>query len=636
LIKKNLIYLIAIATAAFLATYCLGQIPDDDAYITFRYAQNIAEGNGFVYNIGEHIQGTTTPLFTLLLSLARLLGFDIPASSVFLSALFLFILGIFAFLLTKEEEGNLVGIFTSTFVILNPWILQCIGNEMALHLCLHMALFYFLCNQKYSIAWIFAALATLNRGDGIIITILLFTVQIIRTKKLPYREISIYSLVLLPWLGFSFFYFGSFFPSTLSAKVAQGESGLFASYSAYTIQYLLIPIKEHPILVLFHLFSVIGLISVIVKKSDLRFVLIWVILFFIGYEILGVSFALRYFIPLTFCNFFFIPMGIAVFSSFVKEASEKIFKAKYYEYYEAVLISIISTTLLFFSIGMTIDYKTQISSKGRFDIYKDTGLWLRDNTISSDTIGLIEIGIIGYYSDRKIIDYCGLITPGTTENMRTRNFSSSFNKFKPDYFVYNSEFSPWLDDIFDTEWFSNSYKKVQNIHNPNFFWTPIRIYEKVDKPAFNLYTEIDQQQLLHDSNCRDIYGSISIGQSFTCQKDNLCAAEILIGTFKKEIKCDLEFELNNINDKPRVVRQINIVDASLKDNSWFRFSFDPIENSRNSKFVFIVKAPGLTEKEAFTIWKISDDNEYRNGSLYLNDKQQLGDLCFRTRCKVGY
>ncbi|HET9481188.1 MAG TPA: hypothetical protein VFP98_05475, partial [Candidatus Polarisedimenticolia bacterium] len=39
----------------------------EDALITFRYAANLAEGLGFVYNAGERVLGTTTPLFTLLL-----------------------------------------------------------------------------------------------------------------------------------------------------------------------------------------------------------------------------------------------------------------------------------------------------------------------------------------------------------------------------------------------------------------------------------------------------------------------------------------------------------------------------------------------------------------------------------------
>ncbi|GAH95705.1 unnamed protein product, partial [marine sediment metagenome] len=31
--------------------------PTDDAYISYRYAQNLAEGNGLVYNLGERVEG---------------------------------------------------------------------------------------------------------------------------------------------------------------------------------------------------------------------------------------------------------------------------------------------------------------------------------------------------------------------------------------------------------------------------------------------------------------------------------------------------------------------------------------------------------------------------------------------------
>ena len=40
----------------------------EDGYITFRYALNIVRGNGFVYNVGERVLGTTTPLQTVLLA----------------------------------------------------------------------------------------------------------------------------------------------------------------------------------------------------------------------------------------------------------------------------------------------------------------------------------------------------------------------------------------------------------------------------------------------------------------------------------------------------------------------------------------------------------------------------------------
>ena len=34
----------------------------DDAYITLRYAENLSGGQGFTFNPGERVLGTTTPL----------------------------------------------------------------------------------------------------------------------------------------------------------------------------------------------------------------------------------------------------------------------------------------------------------------------------------------------------------------------------------------------------------------------------------------------------------------------------------------------------------------------------------------------------------------------------------------------
>ena len=40
----------------------------EDALITFRYAENLAAGDGFAFNPGEPVLGTTTPLLTGLLA----------------------------------------------------------------------------------------------------------------------------------------------------------------------------------------------------------------------------------------------------------------------------------------------------------------------------------------------------------------------------------------------------------------------------------------------------------------------------------------------------------------------------------------------------------------------------------------
>ncbi|MGI9148898.1 MAG: hypothetical protein ACR2IK_20505 [Chloroflexota bacterium] len=70
---------LAPALVALVARLVTGPHPIDDAYITFRYARNLAEGVGLVYNPGEWVLGTTTPLWALVLAAGyRLGGTDLP------------------------------------------------------------------------------------------------------------------------------------------------------------------------------------------------------------------------------------------------------------------------------------------------------------------------------------------------------------------------------------------------------------------------------------------------------------------------------------------------------------------------------------------------------------------------------
>ncbi|HXI04218.1 MAG TPA: hypothetical protein VNI57_13680, partial [Candidatus Saccharimonadales bacterium] len=48
----------------------------DDACISFRYARNLAEGAGLVFNVGERVEGYTNFLWTLILAAATRLGLD--------------------------------------------------------------------------------------------------------------------------------------------------------------------------------------------------------------------------------------------------------------------------------------------------------------------------------------------------------------------------------------------------------------------------------------------------------------------------------------------------------------------------------------------------------------------------------
>jgi hypothetical protein len=62
--------------------------PCEDAYITFRFSQNLADGNGPVFNPGERVEGYSNPLWMFSIAVARKLGFDMLSYSRMAGALF--------------------------------------------------------------------------------------------------------------------------------------------------------------------------------------------------------------------------------------------------------------------------------------------------------------------------------------------------------------------------------------------------------------------------------------------------------------------------------------------------------------------------------------------------------------------
>jgi arabinofuranosyltransferase len=77
----------------------------EDAFISFRYAQNLAQDHGLVYNIGERVEGYTNFLWTLLAALVLWLGGDI----VWWSYLSGIVLALAILLLTFVLAQRLIG-----------------------------------------------------------------------------------------------------------------------------------------------------------------------------------------------------------------------------------------------------------------------------------------------------------------------------------------------------------------------------------------------------------------------------------------------------------------------------------------------------------------------------------------------
>jgi hypothetical protein len=47
----------------------------------------------------------------------------------------------------------------------------------------------------------------------------------------------------------------------------------------------------------------------------------------------------------------------------------------------------------------------------RYEIYRQAGIWLKGHVPDTAQVGMLEAGIIGYYSERPVVDFAGLIQP---------------------------------------------------------------------------------------------------------------------------------------------------------------------------------------------------------------------------------
>lgn len=110
--------LVLLATGIFIAYQFV--FTQDDAMISFRYAENLVEGHGLAWQPGEFVQGYTNLLWVLLMASVLWLGIPMEAASVVLGLVFFAgqIL-LFRVLCRQVIVTKTVGMFLSVLLITN-------------------------------------------------------------------------------------------------------------------------------------------------------------------------------------------------------------------------------------------------------------------------------------------------------------------------------------------------------------------------------------------------------------------------------------------------------------------------------------------------------------------------------------
>ena len=91
--------------------------------------------------------------------------------------------------------------------------------------------------------------------------------------------------------------------------------------------------------------------------------------------------------------------------------------------------------IFFYPLAIQAYMYIMLYTEGPNENYKYIGEWIRNNTPSDNKIASVEIGNIGWYSDRYIIDILGLVNPLNAEFVGRNDFSKWFEYYKPDYIL---------------------------------------------------------------------------------------------------------------------------------------------------------------------------------------------------------
>ena len=253
----------------------------DDAYISYRYAKNLVEGQGLVYNPGERVEGYSNFLFVLLTALLLfLVDPDSIYPAIYLLNLVFLLLGMILFHGHCERSFRPASAHLATVLLgLCPllWIWTASGMETTLVFCLQIALWVALdraeerSSRKHFWALILVMLlCTLVRADGVVFVLLGLGYLFLRgrTRHAVRVTVAILPLVAIYFL-WRWHYYGDWLPNTYYVKVS-GLLGYRLQGGAERLMDLLLIRGFLPHLLLVLVAAVRVVVPCWIKKVSLR------------------------------------------------------------------------------------------------------------------------------------------------------------------------------------------------------------------------------------------------------------------------------------------------------------------------------------------------------------------------------
>ena len=462
----------------------------DDAFITYRYAENLRDGLGLRYNPDEWVLGTTTPLFTVILAglgtvvtdtvaLGHWMGVGGWLAASFLSFYFLY-----------SEERNIAALLAPLLVAFTPILYASLGMETPFLVALMLAVACAWFKEKFWLTIGLAATLLLTRQDSAL-WLLILGLEVGRRRvtkrelseeytgdgrphlsyviqKLPWREGLATILITLPWWVFASWRYGSPFPNSAAAKIGQhslmpvtGQPSFLASvWPALSDGQNIVS----NLIILFIL--AFGLFFIFRKYHQFIWLIVWFIGYVLVYSLLGVVSFTWYFVPLIIVLHLLTAFSLGIMLG--DEPSPQIrAKISSSSYNLVRLVVLASLLLILVNRGSRMVEVSQIQSYRT--AYVSVGEWMADNTAPTDRIATIEIGVVGYLSKRPVLDTQGLVSPDMTTHQLgwSETLIYALNAQQPEYTLTLPD-TAW-DGVIDQWWFQAEYEPVAQFYEATIY-----------------------------------------------------------------------------------------------------------------------------------------------------------------------
>ncbi len=453
------VFLLIVAVRCYVV-YESGMSGADDAYITYRYAENIAAGSGFVYNLDEKVLGVTTPLYAILMALFALLHLPVPAISQALGITCAGATGALLYLYSRRIIPSAAIIPPLLYAFWpNAINTDVSGMEMSLFTLGVLSFVFCLLTARYRIAIVSASLLALLRPEGLLIIALFFlfkyTINSSGFKKDYLPDIVIVLVFVLPWIVFATSYFGSPIPNSTTAKLTL--------YNALEQGGTLSRISE-----LLNLSTLLGWLTLIgalwgLAYSMMRIYWGWLEALFgaillCGLALSGTHIFFWYKAPLTLLLVLFSGIGIAGAYSL----AGNFLKNKLALQLISAVILITALPVVGNSFSVTLAH-----NKRQAEVYKTerrrAGEFLsRATQLSNNTVVVAEdIGYPGYYYRGQLIDRDGLVSPEAIQRNRFGEYAEFLEdclKKYPDHWLTFNKLSPTAQQIINSGILDRKYK----------------------------------------------------------------------------------------------------------------------------------------------------------------------------------